>query len=218
MKFEETYVSNFQGAFRGLRNPLQSWAKSDSHPTYYNSSSNYPYIIGPKDLDLAQRMIKAGTSDSKFLRQIFVSVDITGPLYWWKQLDTYKVATVANSTSTMHKISSTPITFNCFEIDDYNSSLRLIDDIDIGTGVDCFINDLEQLRQKYNQTKDQRYWKELIRWLPEGWLQKRTWTANYAVLRNIYFQRQHHRLAEWHQFCDWVNTLPYSKELITYTG
>lgn len=223
MKFEETYVSNFQGAFRGLRNPLQSWAKSDSHPTHYNSSSNYPYIIGPKDLDLAQRMIKAGTSDSKFLRQIFVSVDITGPLYWWKELDTYKVATVANSTSTMHKISSTPITFNCFETDDMEDVI--IEDnsdpsfIVTSTYAACtFIQWLEELRQKYNQTKDQRYWKELIRWLPEGWLQKRTWTANYAVLRNIYFQRQHHRLVEWHQFCNWVNTLPYSKELITYTG
>lgn len=268
MKFENTQVMNFEGAFRGLRNPLESWRKSDSSfgignvnntedwdvahlycikdnisvedgdhydqevDKYaawlrkngiinwgsYTGLFEYAYI-GPKDLDLAQRMIKAGTSDRKFMRQIFVSVDITAPLYWWKEADTYKVGTVANSTSTMHKIASTPITKDCFEIDDYNPDLNLIDDVNIGLRTQCFIDDLEQLRQKYLQTKDKRYWKELIRWLPEGWLQTRTVTLNYEILRNMYFQRRYHKLSEWHQFCEWmIESLPYAKELITYEG
>lgn len=216
MKFENTEVMNFKGAFRGLRNPLESWSKSDS------SFDNGMTIIGEKDLNLAQRMIKAGTSDSKFLRQIFVSVDITGPLYWWKELDTYKVATVANSTSTMHKLASTPITKECFEMGDYNN-LKVYDNepykINDYTD-DCWdeiINICETLRQRYNETKDQRYWKELIRILPESWQQTRTWTNNYAGLRNIYFQRKNHRLTEWsNDFCSWVKTLPYAAELITY--
>ena len=216
MKFENTEVMNFKGAFRGLRNPLESWSKSDS------SFDNGMTIIGEKDLNLAQRMIKAGTSDSKFLRQIFVSVDITGPLYWWKELDTYKVATVANSTSTMHKLASTPITKECFEMGDYNN-LKVYDNepykINDYTD-DCWdeiINICETLRQRYNETKDQRYWKELIRILPESWQQTRIWTNNYAGLRNIYFQRKNHRLTEWsNDFCSWVKTLPYAAELITY--
>jgi len=152
-------------------------------------------------------MIRAGSSDRKFLRQIMVSVDITGPLYWYKEFDTYKIGTTANSTSTMHKISSTPITPTCFELDDYNNEVF---------NPELFIDNLETLRKKYNETKDQRYWKELIRWLPEGWLQTRTVTLNYEILRNIYSQRKNHRLTEWHQFCDWIKTLPYSKELILY--
>ena len=202
---------NFKGAFRGLRNPLESWEKSDS---YFDGEVGH---IGPKDLNLAQRMIKAGDSDSKFLRQIFVSVDITAPLYWWKEADTYKIGTTANSTSTMHKIASTPITIDCFEIDDLDETLNVDDSwYYIKDYITDIIVSLEALRKKYNETKDQRYWKELIRWLPEGWLQTRTWTANYAILRNMYFQREHHRLTEWHQFCDWIKTLPYANELILY--
>ncbi len=279
MKFENTYVSNFQGAFRGLRNPLESWNKSDSafgiDPTsdcdkdweiaaaYIDANEKYNYeeeydkyyeaqekyadwlikngvlkitkgytecieyaFIGPKDLDLAHRMIKAGTSDSKFLRQINVSVDITAPLYWYKQFDTYKVGTVANSTSTMHKLTSTPITLECFEKDDYVNSLILsetsTEDSVFGYFVDDMakelINHLETLRLKYLETKDKRYWKELIRWLPNGWLQTRTVTMNYAVLRNQYFQRKHHKLSEWHQYCNWIESLPYADDLIIYTG
>jgi hypothetical protein len=171
-------------------------------------------------------MIKAGTSDSKFLRQINVSVDITAPLYWFKEFDTYKIATTANSTSTMHKISSTPITLDCFETGDYNKDLTLyknnsnslIYSYKIEDLANELIHHLETLRQKYNETKDQRYWKELIRWLPNGWLQTRTITMNYAVLRNQYFQRRHHRLVEWHEYCDWIKTLPYSEDLIIYEG
>lgn len=141
--------------------------------------------LGPKDLDLAQRMIRAGGSDRKFLRQIFVSVDITGPLYWWKELDTYKINTTTNSTSTMHKLSSTPITLDRFEIDDFSHSLKVYDGEPYQ--MDYFIDDIwediihhcETLRKKYLETKDQKYWKELIRLLPESWLQIRTWTCNY---------------------------------------
>lgn len=275
MKFEQTRVMNFEGAFRGLRNPLESWKKSDSYfgiaeleycdydyevaTDYINANEKYDFdeeydkwdeaneryaewlrkngvlncncdcnaveyaFLGPKDLDLAQRMIKAGTSDRKFLRQIFVSVDITAPLYWWKEADTYKVGTVANSTSTMHKLASTPITFDCFEMGDFEN-LRVYDNEPYNT--DTFVTDIwddiigycETLRQRYNETKDKRYWKELIRILPEGWLQTRTVTLNYEILRNIYFQRRYHKLSEWHQFCEWIESLPYAKELITYEG
>ncbi len=209
MKFQLTKVYNFEGAFRGLRNPMNSWDKSDSIFT------DNKIIIGPNDLDLAQRLIKAGPEHCKFLRQIFVCVDITAPLYWWKEADTYKIGTTANSTSTMHKITSAPITLECFEIEDYNPELSLIDDANIGLRVDCFLDDLEQLRQKYLETKDKRYWKELIRWLPNSWLQTRTITFSYANLHNIYFQRRNHKLKEWHDFCEWVKTLPFAKELIT---
>ena len=271
---------NFEGAFRGLRNPLESWAKSDSffglidldYDDYRvdgvaeawveNQLSNTElqedeepiergstdwlnlfddYLdwlldqgilrkvddsvdiaaIGPKDLNLAQRMIKAGSSDRKFLRQIMVSVDITAPLYWWKEFDTYKIGTTANSTSTMHKLSSTPITIDCFETDDMKNVI--IEDNDDPTFIvsseyafNTYIKWLEELRQRYNETKDQNFWKELIRLLPESWLQTRTVTLNYEILKNIYTQRRHHRLVEWHDFCDWVKTLPYSYELITF--
>ena len=234
MKFENTSVMNFEGAFRGLRNPLESWAKSDSwmccaehcaECTHLDEEyCDLPdrYYIGSNDLNLAQRMIKAGTSDRKFLRQIFVSVDITAPLYWWKEMDTYKIGTTANSTSTMHKLASTPITIDCFEMDDFNEDIMMYQnepynpDTYMSEFWDMFINDLEYLRKKYNETKDKRYWKELIRLLPESWLQTRTFTCNYEILRNIYSQRKSHRLTEWHSFCDWVKTLPYAEELILY--
>lgn len=179
--------------------------------------------LGPNDLDLAQRMIKAGTPNDKFLRQIFVSVDITAPLYLWKELDTYKVGTTANSTSTMHKLASTPITLDCFETDDMDKELVIWE----GKGeqsdyraIDVFndtILNCERLRKLYNETKDKRYWKELIRILPESWLQTRTFTCNYSVLRNIIHWRQGHRLSEWEQFIDWAKKeLPYAEELLFY--
>ena len=281
MKFQNRQVMNFKNAFRGLRNPLNSWQKSDSYAnltTYEDDiyleqiatkwtdrenelrkkegkepysffSVNYievlekymdwlseqgtinndpcyncaeVFYIGPKDLDLAQRMVRAGSSDRKFLRQIMVSIDITAPLYWWKEFDTYKVGTVANSTSTMHKLSSTPITIDCFERDDFNSDLTVYNGQPYQE--DYTINDIwtdiiihcETLRQRYNETKDKKYWKELIRLLPESWLQTRTVTMNYEILRNIYSQRKNHRLTEWHQFCDWIKTLPYAGELILH--
>jgi len=179
-------------------------------------------FIGKNDLDLAQRMIKAGSPNDKFLRQIFVSVDITAPLYWWKEMDTYKVATTANSTSTMHKLATTPITRKCFEMDDYDGSLKVYDKEPYN--IDEYVDDIwdsvidycETLRQKYLETKDIKYLKELIRILPEGWLQTRTFTCNYAVLRNIIRWRSTHRLTEWHQFVDFCKTLPYAEELLFY--
>jgi hypothetical protein len=232
MKFDHTLTGNWENAFRGLRHPLESYDRSDSDFGLCDIDAldegeqiiNFDFDcveyakLGEKDIDLAQRMIKAGTPNDKFLRQIFTSVDITAPLYWWKEMDTYKVGTTANSTSTMHKLASTPITRECFELDDYDGELPLIDDVHIGLRVDCFIDDLEQLRQKYLETKDVKYWKELIRWLPEGWIQTRTWTANYAILRNIIHWRTNHKLTEWHQFVDWCKTLPYSEELLFFNN
>ena len=233
MKIENVSVMNIENAIKGMRNPLNSWDKSDSgygccyttnHEKFilckdcekWNKfeeeclSKKLPYyLIGEKDLELAKKLVKAGSSDRKFLRQIFVSMDITGPLYWWKEMDQYKIGTTTNSQSTMHKLSSTPITMDCFETGDY-VHLNL-DSIFDETNIIRF---LEQLRQEYLLTKDKRYWKELIRWLPESWLQTRTWTGDYEILRSIYNQRKNHKLTEWHTFCDEIKKLPYS-ELIT---
>jgi len=184
-------------------------------------------------MKLAQTLIKAGPEHRKFLRQIFVSVDITAPLFWWKEMDTYKVATVANSTSTMHKLTSKPITLDCFETDDMNSDLIYYSipeyaggpaENDINMFSELLIEQLEFLRQKYLETKDKRYWKELVRWLPESWLQTRTWTANYETIRAICSpgQRRNHKLNEWSgqddpskiNFIKWARELPYAQYLI----
>ena len=238
MKFENTEVWGFEHAFRGLRNPKNSWDRSDSGKLYWDGTwyheelKNYfteygvNFYIGENDMKLAQTLIKAGNEHRKFMRQIFVSVDITAPLYWWKEFDTYKVWTVANSTSTMHKLATTPITLDCFEIDDYDRNLSLADNPKDDDGLDnisTFEEDiiyvLENIRQKYLETKDKRYWKELVRWLPESWLQKRTITMNYENVRNMYFQRRNHKLTEWSEtFIKWVESLPYAKELIMYEG
>ena len=229
MKFENTEVWGFEHAIRGMRNPLESWDKSDSGCKLYcsvegvcvekpcsydncNGCTTTEYMIGKNDLELMQKLIKAGSEHRKFLRQIFVSVDITAPLYFFKELDTYKVGTVANSTSTMHKLASTPITIDCFEMGDFTP---LIDNFKIDLSWQTIMTYLEQLRQRYNETKDKRYWKELIRLLPESWLQKRTITMNYENILNMYRQRKNHKLTEWSKsFCDWVKTLPYAEELI----
>lgn len=221
MKFENTEVMNLKGAIRGMRNPMNSWDKSDSITDEHDN-----IIIGINDMELAQKLIRAGSEHRKFMRQIFVSVDITAPLYWWKEFDTYKVGTVANSTSTMHKLATTPITLDCFEIDDYNPDLFVF-------YVDCDVDDmvqfqviqfLEKLRSRYIETKDKKYWKELIRWLPESWLQTRTVTMSYENLLAICSkgQRRHHKLNEWSgrddntksNFISWARTLPYAQELI----
>ena len=251
MNFEHTQVFNFEGALRGMRNPLNSWAKSDSHfgicneldytleeyQEYAEENPNMDYeataagiesehcfeyrFIGPADMDLAKRLIAGGSEHRKFLRQILVSVDITAPIYLWKELSTYKVGTTANSTSTMHKLASTPITMECFETDDFENIVYSIEDngdsfVEVTTGdlSETFVEELERLRQKYLETKDKRYWKELVRWLPMGWLQTRTWTANYEVLRSMYHQRKNHKLTEWKAFCEWCESLPYAQEFI----
>ena len=221
MKFENAKVFNFEGAIHGMRNPMNSWDKNDSYWDVAEHTSQY--IIGENDLNLAQRLIKGGSEHRKFLRQIMVSVDITAPLYWWKEFDTYKVGTTANSTSTMHKIQSQPITLDCFEIDDLSENLMWTCEYDLPWGIQStikpFIQSLEDLRKMYLKTKDKRYWKELIRWLPASWLQTRTITMNYENIRNMYFQRKNHKLTEWSKsFIEWVESLPYAKELILYTG
>lgn len=206
IKVENIAVSNFEGAIRGMRNPLNSWKKMDS---IFESNN---IIFGPNDLGLAQRLIKSGTDHSKFLRQIFVSMDITAPLYWWKEMDTYKVGTVANSTSTMHTIYKSSITKDKFSFDNNNLPV-------LGYTYDVYINDVltmcENLRKQYCTTGDKRYWRALIQLLPNAWDQTRTWTSNYQVLRHIYHSRKNHKLSEWHTFCEEIEKLPYSKELIT---
>jgi hypothetical protein len=192
---------NLENAMRGARNPLNSWARSDS---YYDE--NGQYILGENDLGLAKRLARAGSDHRKYLRQIFISVDVTAPMYWWKEYDTYKVATVANSTSTMHKIHSKE-----FSRDDF--SLDKLDE-DSMAFFDTIIAKLEELRLKYTETKDKQYWYDIIQLLPSSYNQMRTCSLNYETLINIYYARKGHKLDEWHTFCDFIKTLPYAKDLI----
>jgi len=202
IKIERTSVVNFENALRGMRNPMNSWDRSDS---YFDE--NGKYIIGENDLSLAVRLARAGSDDRKYLRQIFVSVDVTAPLYWWKEYDTYKVGTVANSTSTMHKIHSKEFSREDFSCDRM-SGIAL-------TCLDNVIEVLEERRQKYIETKDTAYWHDMIQLLPTSYNQMRTCTLNYENLINIYYARRYHKLPEWHVYCDWIASLPYAKELIT---
>lgn len=202
IKLDKVNVMNFENAIRGARNPMNSWNKMDS---YYDKNNNF--VLGENDLSLATRLRKAGTADHrKYLRQIFVSVDILAPMYWWKEYDTYKVATVANSTSTMHKIHSKP-----FELDDFsydhlgNVELELFK---------TYVHSLETIRLQYIDTKDRELWYALIQMLPSSYNQLRTCTFNYETLINIYKSRKNHKLDEWKEFCKWIETLPYAKELI----
>ena len=217
MKFENTDVWGFSHALRGMRNPKESWGKSDSGAKGLNNS----FRIGKNDLELAQTLILAGSEHRKFMRQIFVSVDITAPLYWWKEFDTYKVGTVANSTSTMHKLASTPITMDCFEMDDFEALPCNLEELEVipycTEAWSYLLKYLEYLRNTYNETKDKRYWKELIRLLPESWLQKRTITMNYENLLAICSkgQRRYHKLTEWSEsFIGWARSLPCAQELL----
>lgn len=226
MLFMQTSVYNILNAVLGARNPMQSQARSDSKfkgMTYYDDNGRIENtIIGEKDMALLQSLVKSGSEHRKFMRQIFVSVVITAPLYWWKEFDTYKVGTVENSTSTMHKLASTPITLDCFELAEWDGDIYVYDEDNEQVEVRkmwCQLRDyLEGLRQKYNETKDKRYWKELIRLLPESWLQTRTVTMNYENVRNMVQHRRNHKLTEWSEsFIGWAKTLPYAQELIFYT-
>ncbi|HCD44893.1 MAG TPA: hypothetical protein DEQ64_14415 [Lachnoclostridium sp.] len=198
---ERTSVMNIENAIRGARNPMNSWNRMDSE---YNEEGEY--ILGPNDLGLAKRLRKAGGDHRKYIRQILVSVDITAPLYWWKEYDTYKVATVANSTSTMHKIHS-----KSFELEDFSH-----DRMTEGTlaFMETVVAELEKIRLCYIETKKKEDWYDLIQLLPSSYNQMRTCTLNYETLINIYFARRSHKLEEWHAFCRWIETLPYAKELI----
>ena len=202
IEFERCDVMNIENAMRGARNPLNSWARSDS---YYNE--NGEYILGENDLSLAKRLRNAGTSDHrKYLRQVMLSVDITAPMYWWKEYDTYKVATVANSTSTMHKIHSKP-----FELDDFSHDHLTENGLNVLKGL---VDEMEKIRLEYIETKDKSLWYDLIQLLPSSYNQMRTCTLNYETLINIYKSRKHHKLDEWRSFCEWIETLPYANELI----
>lgn len=251
MKFEHTRTMNWEGALRGMRNPLNSWHISDSKfgicdvtdPEQFDQSSenkqrgylkmnpnhltwitylDFPYAeyayIGEKDMQLAQRLIRAGSEHRKFMRQIFICVDITAPLYWWKEFDTYKVATVRNSCSTMHKIHSKPFSEEDFAHD-------VIDEIDICINhFDQTLVTLEYLRQRFNETKEKKYWKAIIQMLPDGYEMKATLTFSYETLLGMCSkgQRRFHKLNEWSgidcpkllNFISWARELPYASELI----
>ena len=201
IRLERYNVMNFENAMRGARNPMNSWARSDS---FYDEDGNF--VFGPNDLDLAKRLARAGSDHRKYLRMVFVSVDITAPLYWWKEYDTYKIATVANSTSTMHKITSKPFSLEDFSCDHMTEDTLLF--------MDTVIERLEKIRRDFVETKDKAHWYDLIQLLPSSYNQMRTCTMNYETLVNIYFARRAHKLDEWHEFCDWIKTLPYAQELI----
>ena len=199
---ERTSVMNFENAIRGARNPMNSWARMDS-----TTDEKGNFVLGQNDLDLAKRLAHAGSDHRKFLRQIFVSVDITAPLYWWKEFDTYKVGTVANSTSTMHKIHA-----KAFERDDFSH-----DRLDEGglAALDALIAYLEVEREKFVADKaNKQAWHNMIQLLPSSYNQMRTVTLNYENLINIYYARRSHKLAEWHTLCDWIMSLPYARDLI----
>lgn len=225
IKFEHPEVWGWEHAIRGMRNPLNSWDKSDSRFNYDieaatvgNEESQYIHIdatIGCNDLDLMRRLIRAGSSHRKFLRQIFVSVDITAPLYWWKEFDTYKVGTVANSCSTMHKIAAKDFTLDDFShehLSDFSSHPENVQDS--LTILSSTIKTLNSCRECYIKEKDNFFWWQLIQLLPQSYNQKRTVTMTYENLLNMVSQRRGHKLDEWHDFCDWVFTLPYAEELL----
>lgn len=199
---EQTY--GWEETVRGMRNPMNSWNKIDSKWDGFGEA--HGYSLGDNDLSLMKKLIKAGADHSKFMRMITVYCDITAPLYWWKEYDTYKVGTVANSCSTMHKIHAEELTFNDFSHEHLGN-----EEFDI---LGAVIYSLNWNRQKFLETKEKSYWKKMIQMLPSSYNQKRTVQLNYVVLRNMYHSRKNHKLDEWHTFCEWVETLPYS-ELIT---
>ena len=241
LKIEDAEVVGFEAAIRGMRNPMNSWDKSDSGwdahippiilrnqvdweqwAEQYKAvqySDEYTYDIGPNDRDLMVRLRNAGTDHRKFMRMIVVYLDITAPLYWWKEFDTYKVGTVANSCSTMHKIHAKEFTFDdfsheklinsaCMEIKEQHIRISPIQAL--ATTIEC----LNSYRDLYLQTKDKKYWWQMIQLLPSSYNQKRTVMLNYEVLANMYKSRRNHKLDEWHTFCDWIERLPYSQLII----
>lgn len=241
IKIENVETCGWEAAIRGMRNPKNSWAKSDSHkcpcadwdgdcPMVMNDNEpakgcdpdKYRFCVGENDFHLMQALANSGPDDGKFLRMIHVQLDVTAPLYWWKEADQYKVGTVTDSCSTMHKIHAKE-----FELDDFSHE-HIINSVSMGaqeievrispmqallTTIEC----LNSYRELYLETKDKKYWWQLIQLLPSSYNQRRTWDLNYAVLRNIYHARRNHKLDEWRELCAWIETLPYS-ELITGKG
>ena len=202
---EKIQVMNMENAMRGARNPLNSWARGDS---YYDEDGNF--CLGENDISLGSRLARAGSDHRKFLRQIFVSMDIYAPLYWWKEFDTYKVGTVANSCSTMHKIQAKEFTRDDFSCDRLTEDALKV--------LDATIEFLEAERCRFVETKERDAWHNMIQLLPSSYNQLRTVTLNYEVLINIYYARRHHKLAEWHTLCDAIENLPYANELILVKG
>lgn len=217
LKTEQLEASGFKAALRGMRNPLNSWNKQDSYERviYDGNLQTNEFVVGDNDLKLCQKLINAGPEHAKFLRMINVSLDIIAPLYWWKELDTYKIGTVANSCSTMHKITAKEFTledFSCEHLLDETLTFNIVPIAIFRSLIDC----LNENRRLYLETKDKKYWWQLIQLLPSSYNQKRTLTLNYAVVRNIISQRQNHKLDEWHQLIDSFKKLPYAKELLFY--
>lgn len=211
IKIEKTDVFGWESAIRGMRNPMNSWDKSDSgwefveDPSIINPNDSVQWVIGENDLALMKRLSKAGSDHSKFLRMINVTCDITAPLYWWKEYDTYKVGTVANSCSTMHKIHAKEFELADFSWEHLNErSIKVLETV---------IDELNYNRNAFIKTKDKSYWHQMIQLLPTSYQQKRTVQLNYAVLKNIYFARRNHKLDEWHTLCDWIMKLPYFREI-----
>lgn len=202
IKLEKTEVVGWEATVRGMRNPLNSWARSDSGHSFGDDISDLKFVLGHNDADLAERLINAGSDHAKFLRMVTVYVDITAPLYWWKEFDTYKVGTVANSCSTMHKIHD-----KRFEVDDF--SHEHLDAFSLAVLMEV-IDQLNKAREDYCASKDKVEWWQMIQLLPSSYNQKRTVMLNYEVLRRIYYSRKDHKLDEWHTFCDWIRTLPYA--------
>ena len=207
LKIENAETFGWEAAIRGMRNPKNSWSKSDSRWSSPNENgTDAPmFIVGENDLKLASALANSGSDDGKFLRMIHVQLDVTAPLYWFKEADQYKVGTVTDSCSTMHKIHSKEFTLDDFSHEHLYSPLH-----DLKPTVDL----LNVYRERFLDTKDKEDWWQLIQLLPSSYNQRRTWDLNYAVLRNIYHARRNHKLDEWHTLCDWIETLPYAKELI----
>ena len=203
---EKGEISGEKAAVRGMRNPMNSWDLSDSVFYEYTGSDSKNYILGEKDLDLMKRLVKAGPDHRKFLRMINVTMDITAPLYWWKEFDTYKVGTVANSCSTMHKIHAKEFTINDFSTEHLTPrSLSILDSL---------IAHLNIHRDEFNTLKSKDDWWQMIQLLPSSYNQKRTVSMNYEVLLHIYLSRFGHKLDEWNIFCQWIEDLPYFKDII----
>lgn len=211
IKIENTDVYGWEAAIRGMRNPLNSWDKSDSDwefvedPSIINPNDEVKFVAGENDLKLMKNLSKAGNDHAKFLRYINVTVDINAPLYWWKEFDTYKVGTVANSCSTMHKIHEKEFTMDDFSCEHLltGSMFQLHRTVDL----------LNEAREYFLETKNKCYWWQMIQLLPSSYNQKRTVQLNYQVLKNVYFSRRNHKLDEWHTLCDWMEQLPYFKEV-----
>ena len=207
LTIENAETFGWEAAIRGMRNPKNSWSKSDTRwsPPDANGTDAPRFIVGENDLKLASALANSGTDDGKFLRMIHVQLDVTAPLYWFKEADQYKVGTVTDSCSTMHKIHSKEFTLDDFSHEHLYSPLH-----DLKPTVDL----LNVYRERFIDTKDKEDWWQLIQLLPSSYNQRRTWDLNYAVLRNIYHARRNHKLDEWHTLCDWIETLPYAEEMI----